>query len=339
MDPFPRWGKRGDGDQSEIASDVSELLRTRITLSGLLMAAGAIVCASTLFGLLGRFWWFFDLFSHFRVQYFLSISIIAVLLLIGKKFRVAVGFGLCAAINLASILPYYFGSAATNSASAAPLRAVSINVNTENRRFDLVRQFIHDHHPDVVLMLEVDQAWVKALEELHSTYPYQKLNPREDYFGIALYSKLPFTKCDIVRFGRANTPSIVGEFEIQGKLLTIIGTHLPPPAGETNSESRNNQINAIAETLATIPGPKILMGDLNMTPWSYHFGRFTEMTGIVDSSKGRGLALTWPANQILLRIPIDHCLVSKEIAIKNKYVGDDLGSDHFPIVVDLALAE
>ena len=303
------------------------------------MAAGAIVCASTLFGLLGRFWWFFDLFSHFRVQYFLSISTITVFLLIAKHYRVSAGFGLCAAINLTSIFPYYFGSATTNNGDGVTLRAVSINVNTANRSFDLVKQFLRDNHPDIVLLIEVDKAWVTALEEIHSTYPYQKTSPREDNFGIALYSKLPFRKCDIVRFGPANLPSIVGEFDAQGKSLTMIGTHPPPPAGEANSAYRNDQINAIAEYLATVPTPKILMGDLNMTPWSYHFGRFTAATGMVDSATGRGLALTWPTNQILLRIPIDHCLISKEITIKNRFVGADIGSDHYPVVVDFALAQ
>ena len=303
------------------------------------MAAGAIICASTLFGLLGRFWWFFDLFSHFRVQYFLSISIITVFLLIAKHYRVSAGFGLCAAINLIPILPYYFGSATTKSGDGATLRAVSINVNTANRRFDLVKQFLRDNHPEIVLMIEVDKAWVTALEEIHPTYPYQKSSLREDNFGIALYSKLPFRKCDVVSFGRANVPSIVGEFDAQGRSLTIIGTHPPPPAGGAKSAYRNDQINAIAEYLATVPTPKILMGDLNMTPWSYHFGRFTAATGMADSATGRGLALTWPTDQILLRIPIDHCLVSKEITIKNRFVGVDIGSDHFPIVVDFALAQ
>ena len=90
-----------------------ELLRGPVGLWGLLTAAGAGIFSATLAGLAGRFWWVFDLFSHFRVQYLISISVVIILLLLGKKWRSAAVLGLCAAINLASILPYYLsGSAA-----------------------------------------------------------------------------------------------------------------------------------------------------------------------------------------------------------------------------------
>jgi len=39
---------------------------------------------------------------------------------------------------------------------------------------------------------------------------------------------------------------------------------------------------------------------------------------------------------VLLRVPIDHCLVSSELAVVNHEVGPDLGSDHFPVLVTLA---
>jgi endonuclease/exonuclease/phosphatase (EEP) superfamily protein YafD len=40
-----------------------------------------------------------------------------------------------------------------------------------------------------------------------------------------------------------------------------------------------------------------------------------------------------------LRIPIDFCLVSEEITIRNKTIGTDIGSDHFPLIVDFALTK
>ena len=75
------------------------------------------------------------------------------------------------------------------------LRFISLNVHTANDQFDLVKQLIRDHDPDVVLLMEVNAEWIEALEELHSVYPYQQVEPREDNFGIALYSKRAFTTC------------------------------------------------------------------------------------------------------------------------------------------------
>ncbi len=39
----------------------------------------------------------------------------------------------------------------------------------------------------------------------------------------------------------------------------------------------------------------------------------------------------------LVALPLDHCLVSDEILVANRRVGPFVGSDHFPVVVDLVL--
>ena len=48
---------------------------------------------------------------------------------------------------------------------------------------------------------------------------------------------------------------------------------------------------------------------------------------------------TWPSGLILLRIPIDYCLVSEGIGVMDVQVGPDIGSDHFPLIVDLLVGD
>ena len=62
-------------------------------------------------------------------------------------------------------------------------------------------------------------------------------------------------------------------------------------------------------------------------------------TGLVDSSRGRGLQSTGPVRPLGLRIPIDHCLVSAGVVVHDKQIGPDVGSDHLPLMVDLAVAD
>ena len=62
-------------------------------------------------------------------------------------------------------------------------------------------------------------------------------------------------------------------------------------------------------------------------------------TGLRDSSRGMGLQPTWPADIPLLWIPIDHCLYSDGIEIRGRRTGPDVGSDHFPLIVDFELVE
>jgi endonuclease/exonuclease/phosphatase (EEP) superfamily protein YafD len=79
------------------------------------------------------------------------------------------------------------------------------------------------------------------------------------------------------------------------------------------------------------------MGDLNATPWSRPFRRFVGRSGLCDSRAGFGVQASFPAASALLRIPIDHVLVSCVIGVRNRRIGRDVGSDHLPVIVDLVL--
>ena len=86
------------------------------------------------------------------------------------------------------------------------------------------------------------------------------------------------------------------------------------------------------------PGRSLLCADLNATPWSPHFGDLLRDAGLRDARRGFGHQPTWPAPLgAAARIPIDHCLVSAGIAVRDLRVTAPIGSDHLPVVVDLEL--
>ena len=51
-------------------------LRLSVRPWGLLTVAGVVASLATVIGFIGRFYWFFDLFSHFRIHYLLAEEII-----------------------------------------------------------------------------------------------------------------------------------------------------------------------------------------------------------------------------------------------------------------------
>ena len=80
------------------------------------------------------------------------------------------------------------------------------------------------------------------------------------------------------------------------------------------------------------------MGDFNATPWSFPFRRLLSSTDLSNSARGYGLDLSYPANgNLLVRVPIDHLLFSGGLAVVDRRLGPAMGSDHFPLTVDLAL--
>jgi endonuclease/exonuclease/phosphatase (EEP) superfamily protein YafD len=101
------------------------------------------------------------------------------------------------------------------------------------------------------------------------------------------------------------------------------------------SRTRDRQLRAIGEHLRGLPGTKLLVGDLNATPWSAPFRALLRGTGMRDARRGRGVHPTWPAGDALLRIPIDHVLVSPDVRVDAVRVGAPIGSDHLPLTVDL----
>jgi endonuclease/exonuclease/phosphatase family metal-dependent hydrolase len=118
--------------------------------------------------------------------------------------------------------------------------------------------------------------------------------------------------------------------------LTVLGTHLNWPLGRRVSEARNAQLAAIAELARRHPDPLVVLGDLNITPFSPHFSRTLRDGGLKLCAPGAGLAPTWPARVVPLYIAIDHCLASAGVQAWNFRTGDYLGSDHYPISVEVA---
>jgi endonuclease/exonuclease/phosphatase (EEP) superfamily protein YafD len=317
----------------------SRLLQLKIRPYGILTAAGVLIGIATLAGFLGRLWWVLDLFSHFRVQYAILLFFIAVTLLMLHRIRIASAFLALAAVNLIVIAPFYLGKVASDRDESRQYRAVLINVYTPNQDYYRVVSLIEQYEPDFFVLLEVNNQWLEGIRKLEAAYPYAETNPRPDNFGIALYSKQPFAKSDTVYIGAAMVPSVCAQFDLDGRRLTVLGTHTVPPARREGSYLRNEQLARISAFLEQYQGPVIVLGDLNMTPWSHYFRKLLRDAGLKDGSRGHGIAATWPTNSLLLRIPIDHFLHSPDLMVLSKKKGHYIGSDHYPIIVDFAFAE
>ena len=126
---------------------------------------------------------------------------------------------------------------------------------------------------------------------------------------------------------------------INGTPLHLIGAHLLAPTHSAYFNMRNDHLEELASTAQRLPEPVMLIGDLNTSTWSPYFADLKQASGLKDGRPGFGIQATWPVRFPLLRIPIDHCLVSPAIAIRDWARGPDIGSDHYPLVVDFSLPD
>lgn len=308
----------------------------KIRFLGLLEAAGAVTCAATLFGFLGRFSWFLDLFSNFRVQYLVGLALVTAIFAALRRWRSAATFLAFAVINLALIAPLYLGPGRDDHEDGHAYRAMLLNVNTRAGDPRRVVAEIRSVDPDILVLEEISSTWVQELEGLSERYPHSRVQPREDNFGIGLYSKVPLADSEIVFLSAARVPTILATIATEPRMLRVIATHPLPPRGKMYSRDRNEQISDLP-TYCESGIPLVLIGDLNVTPWNHHFRRLIERSGLKDSAVGFGVQPTWRGFGGPMAIPIDHCLYSEGITIVDRQVGADVGSDHLPLIVDLVI--
>ena len=76
-------------------------------LLSVVQALGVLIALATLLGYMGKWWWVFDLFSHFRMQYALTFIVLAIIFLAGKRKRIALLFGAFMLVNVLAIAPLY----------------------------------------------------------------------------------------------------------------------------------------------------------------------------------------------------------------------------------------
>lgn len=317
-------------------AELSGVFRFSVRPWGLLTAAGSVACLVTMLGFLGRFSWVFDLFSHFRVQYVVVLSIFGVILLAGRQRIAAMTMFGFALLNSLPVLPVFVGGQHAVSPASPVIRAMLLNVNTRHGDAAKVTRVVLSEDPDILVLEEISSRWMKDLTWLETSFPHSCVQPREDNFGIGLFSKFPLAEGRIISVGSAEVPSILATIAIGETTIGLVATHPPPPGNREYSHWRNEQLELLPDFIPSHL-PVILLGDLNVTPWNYHFRRFLARSGLEDSSRGFGLQTTWPGDNVLLRIPIDHCLHSSDISIVDRRIGDNVSSDHFPLIVDVVI--
>lgn len=310
--------------------------RSTVTLWGLLSAATLVAMSATVVGFLGRLWWVFELASHFRAQYFLFLTASAFLFFLAGKSRTAILVTIFALVNLSLIVPFYFGSSWTH-AGGRTFRAVSMNLDKSNHAHRRLQELIHAVEPDFIALFEVNRIWLHELQKLQAMYPFTRADAREDNFGVALLSRIPLEDAEIRHIGKVGVPSVVARFILDGQPLTVIGAHPVPPVGRVYSENRNQQLVEVAQMVRSQREDVMLLGDLNITSWSPFFDDLIRETGLRDSRKGFGLQPSWPTGFPLLWIPIDHCLVSSGVIVHDRHIGPNIGSDHYPVIVDFSV--
>ena len=240
-----------------------------------------------------------------------------------------------ALLNASYVMPWYGGG--TLAAGNANLKLLHANVYSGNDEYERLFDFIATEQPDVIFLQEITPAWDVACDRLREKYPYAYSVPREGNFGIAMFSRIALDSVTHVDSPPQAFPTIVATMTVGDTPLTLINTHPTIPLTQSLYEARNEQLESVADLALRAHGAVILTGDINSSFWSRPYRMLEQSTGLRNTRRGFGIQPTWPTFMPFAMIPLDHALVSDDIEVVGTRTGARIGSDHLPLVVEIAV--
>jgi endonuclease/exonuclease/phosphatase (EEP) superfamily protein YafD len=227
------------------------------------------------------------------------------------------------------------GEAATGD--PVRLRVASINVLYTNSDYARVIDFVQRERPDAVAMLEMTAQWRQALAGLDKIYPHRYQTIGVGGRGMTFWTRLPMKDVSVLPIGVRQEPAIQATLEVQGREIRLFAVHLTWPLAPPSAGRRNRQLELLAERARAVTSPLVVIGDMNLTPFSPYFEQLLAEGHLHSAADGFGWQATWPSFFPLAGIQIDHALVNSRAAVEHFSRGTATGSDHLPIVTDLVL--
>lgn len=287
-----------------------------------------------------------ELATHFQ-EPALLVSVAACLAVILRRVRcadypsvttvVAVALGVLVAVQTWHVFRYNGPNPVMGEPGSARLRLLVANVLTSNRDRESLIRLVREERPDVLGLIEISDNWLAGLAPIRSEYPYRYDHPAGGR-GLALwFRKPPISVEGPVILTPGGNPALRASVDFAGRTRTIWLVHNVAPFDHRPGLAIDAEFAALAARIRVENGSTIVAGDANSTDGSPQFARFLAASGLRDTRLGFGRQRSWPSWSIY-RIAIDHAFVSDDLAVLDRRVGPAIGSDHFPVLLDLAPA-
>lgn len=300
-------------------------------ISGVVLVFGTVALVSMAsFG--GRWVWQLDLLANFRLHYVAVLGLGGAALIFTKR-RWATGLVVLAlVVNVVAVAPLFLPAAGANVSHGSTLRILSFNVKGFATDPDPVLEFLESTDAEVVFLHEATVDWEDHLSD--ADLPFQLAFPRRDgsIFGTAVLYRSATEARGLV-LGPDQRVAVEVTLNHDGRQVKLLGIHAYAPVSKFYSEVRDQQFADVERWAANAGAPAVVVGDFNATLWSHAFPD----DGVVNTARGQGYQASWPAALEPLGIPIDNAVVTDDWSTLRRWLGPNLGSDHYPLFLDVAL--
>ena len=289
-----------------------------------------------------------NLADYYLVMHGVGIAVLMCLRALSGKRRLVLSLLLLvvALPKLLDIAPFFgapfygapfFGPRTNLPAKAVgtPLRVFVANVNTHSGDPAALASIIKRANPDILLLTEISDRWVNELA-LGTTYPHKIEIPRNNNFGMALYSRVGISRLVQTELG-PNLPEIISAIleTDSGFRFQFIGVHTLPPSSIGGIERSQQVLTEIIKQNKGSDIPLLIGGDFNASPHSSLYKNFVAELGLTNVQHGFGYHRSWNALSPYMRFTIDHLLYRGDIHVASYRTLEPFRSDHFPFIVEL----
>ncbi|MFZ0627382.1 MAG: endonuclease/exonuclease/phosphatase family protein [Acidimicrobiia bacterium] len=286
----------------------------------------------------GQWVWWLDVLANFRAQFAIVLLVLGLVVAVSRWRRTGLGILAVSLVNVIAVAPLFIGSPGEATAGAPEIRVMSFNLLSNNANYNEVIEYINAIHPDLVFLHESSRPWEVALESSDLDYRIVRTQAENLIFGTLVMIR---GEGSVVSYGYSETQPRAVAIEYQPEdwpvQLHVLATHPLAPTTAQRAALRDAQLGFAAEWAADSERPTVVVGDFNASSWSWTFSRLVD-AGLRNSQIGFGLQPSFPATtSLVFRVPIDHLLHSDELLVRDRFLGPAMGSDHFPLIVDLEL--
>jgi len=221
-------------------------------LTGVLWVVSVVVLVTTLLPLTNSLRWWVRMWDFPRQHIAVVALVVAVTALWSGAPSMLPMMGLMSAVfvyQAVRIFPYTPLARTEIDLVVAPVPAdqitmMSENVLMENTRHDDLARIIHRETPDVLFLMETDNIWADALNDVLAGYPTVRTHLLDNHYGLIFATRLEVVKIDVTYPDQTDTPMIKAVLRApNGADFNFIGLHPRPPVPGNSTAERDRQIN------------------------------------------------------------------------------------------------
>jgi endonuclease/exonuclease/phosphatase (EEP) superfamily protein YafD len=286
---------------------------------------------------------------------FLPAPILFVLALLARA-RLAMILSLLPLALLVVLYGPRFAPGGTPAASAATFRVMTFNAGAGSGTGgdpQRVLAAVQQANPDLLALQELPPGTLQLLgSTLAAQYPYRAYTS-----DVATFSAYPISDPIELKLPEGSYISQAMDLLVEDRLIHLTNVHLrragPRILGRRSiavflrdyePELLESQMTELLDRyVRPTVGTQLLTGDFNQTEWSHPYERISSVLTDSYVESGRGLGHTYPTTielgRLDLRVPlvrIDYVFHSADLTALRARVGPDGGSDHLPVVAELA---